>query len=82
MLRVADRAQKAHVMDEELQSLAKKAAVEQSIHKGKGFGPKFSRQAQGRRTGAKIGAGGRAKTGEQLAFVGGSLFGIDHRKSK
>lgn len=64
-LRVADRAQKAHVMDEELQSLAKKAAVEQSIHKGKwdsdqSFRDKLKDEEQAQ----KLEQAGRAKTGE------------------
>lgn len=64
-LRVADRAQKAHVMDEELQSLARKAAVEQSINKGKwdsdqSFRDKLKDEEQAQ----KLEQAGRAKTGE------------------
>ena len=64
-LRVADRAQKAHVMDEELQSLAKKAAVEQSIHKGQWDSDQsFREKLKDEEQAQKLEQAGRAKTGE------------------
>lgn len=64
-LRVADRAQKEHLMDEELQSLAKKAAVEQSIRKGKwDSGQSFRDKLKDEDQAQKLEQAGRAKTGE------------------